>query len=197
MSKRALEETNYELIKAHILDPANSPLSPEQENMLDRITSAAKVLDKNPIQRQAVALHKAKFNEISIRQAYEDVKMAMRLYNTIHTFDYDFWKIWLINDIVKNIDRCRNRGTHHDLKTIAAEHANLIKAIGEKPEISDDPQRNEKHAFYILVQNNNTNVKIDIDNLHKLPIGTLNELNKTLFSGREISIEEAQEEMNT
>ena len=67
----------------------------------------------------------------------------------------------------------------------------------EKPENMDDPLRNEKHAFYILVQNNNTTVKLDIDNLHKLPDGTLRELNKALFSGKEITIEEAEQEMNS
>jgi len=197
MSKKALEDTSYELIKAHILNPEESPLSFEHQLMLDRVLSAAKVLDKNPVQRIAVALHKAKFPDISQRQAYEDMKIAMRVYNTLHTFDFDFWKTWLINDIVKNIERARSMGTHHALKVIALEHANMIKAIGEKPENIDDPLRNEKHAFYILVQNNNTSVKIDIDNLHKLPEGTLKELNRSLFSGKEITIDEAAEEMNS
>ena len=47
------------------------------------------------------------------------------------------------------------------------EHANLIKAMGEKPEMETDPKRNEKHQFYILVQVNNRNVKVDLNNLHK------------------------------
>jgi hypothetical protein len=197
MSKLALADTRYELIKAHIIDPDNSPLSKENQFILERILCAAKILDKNPTIKTAVALHKVKYKEISRSQAYEDIKLAMKLYNTIHTFDFDFWKIWLMNDIVKNIERARNIGSHHALKVIALEHANMIKAIGEKPENMDDPLRNEKHAFYILVQNNNTTVKLDIDNLHKLPDGTLRELNKALFSGKEITIEEAEQEMNS
>jgi len=197
MSKKALEDTSYELIKAHIIDPENSPLSPQYQDMLDRVLSAAKVLDKNPIKRTAVALHKAKFPEITQVQAYSDLKIAMRVYNTLHTFEFDFWKTWLINDIVKNIERARSMGTHHALKVIAMEHANMIKAIGEKPDAIDDILRNEKHSFYILVQNNNTSVKIDIDNLHKLPEGTLRELNRSLFSGKEITIDEAEQEMNS
>ena len=197
MSKRALEETKYELIKAHIIDPDNSPLSEEHRIMLDRIVSVAKILDKNPIQKQAVALHRVKFPEISMFQAYQDIKFAMRLYNSIHVFDFDFWKLWTINDIVKNIERARNMNNHQSLKVIAMEHANMLKAIGEKPIDAEDPLRNEKHDFYILVQNNNTSVKLDINNLSKLPESTLRELNKALFAGKEITVEEAEQEMNS
>jgi hypothetical protein len=197
MSKRALEETKYELIKAHIVDPDNSPLSLEHQEMLDRIISVSKILDKNPIQKQAVALHKVKYPHITLVQAYQDIKFAMRMYNSMHVFDFDFWKIWIINDIVKNIERARNLNNHQSLKVIAMEHANMLKAIGEKPLDAEDPLRNEKHAFYILVQNNNTSVKLDINNLSKLPESTLRELNKALFAGREITVEEAEQEMNT
>ncbi len=119
------------------------------------------------------------------------------MYNCMHVFDFDFWKIWIINDIVKNIERARNLNNHQSLKVIAMEHANMLKAIGEKPLDAEDPLRNEKHAFYILVQNNNTSVKLDINNLSKLPESTLRELNKALFAGREITVEEAEQEMNT
>lgn len=197
MSKRALEETKYELIKAHIIDPDNSPLNEEHQEMLARIISAAKILDKNPIQKQAVALHLQKYNNISKVQAYQDIKFAMRMYNSLHVFDYDFWKTWLINDIIKNIERCRNMHSHQAFKVIAIEHANMIKALGEKPLDAEDPLRNEKHAFYILVQNNNTSVKLDINNLSKLPESTLKELNKALFAGKEITTDEAELEMNS
>ncbi|MCX6231127.1 MAG: hypothetical protein NTZ33_06245 [Bacteroidetes bacterium] len=196
MSKKALEDTKYELIKSHLIDPDSSPLSTEHQVLLDRIISASKVLDKNPIQKQAVALHRAKYTNISLSQAYEDIKLAMRMYNTLYTFDFDFWKTWLINDIVKNIEKARNIGSHQALKVIAIEHANMIKAIGEKPENLEDPLRNEKNSFFILVQNNNsTSIKLDINNLHKLPDASLRELNKALFAGKEISITDAEEEM--
>lgn len=46
MSRTALEDTKYELIKAHVLDPDNSPLSAEKQEMLDRVISATKCLIK-------------------------------------------------------------------------------------------------------------------------------------------------------
>lgn len=197
MSRKALEDTSYELIKAHILNPDSSPLTEEHQELLDRVISVAKILDKNPIQKQAIAIHTAKNPDISKNQAWKDIQMAIRLFNSIHTFDFDFWQTWLINDIVRNIERCRNNGTPQAYRVIAMEHANLIKALGERPEELEDPRRTEKHAFYVLVQNNNTTVKIDMNNLEKLPVGTLQELNKALFGGKEITDTEAEEIFKT
>ena len=193
MSRKALEDTRYELIKAHILEPENSPLSDEQQGILDRVIAVAKILDKNPNQKQAVALHQAKFPLLSRTQAYEDIRLAMRLFNTIHTFSYEFWQTWLINDIVRNIERCRNTATPQAYKVIAMEHANLIKALGERPEEMEDPRRTEKHAFYILIQNNSSTFKIDMKNLETLSPQALQELNKALFAGEEITEPEAQQ----
>ncbi len=187
MSRKALEDHKYEAIKAHILEPDNSPLSDEHQEIMDRVISLAKVLDKNPIQKQAIAIHQAKYPHLSRTQAYEDSHLAVRLFNTIHTFNFDFWQTWLINDIVRNIEKCRNNGNPQALKVIAMEHANLIKALGDRPEELEDPRRNEKHSFYILVQNNNATFKLDMSNIEKLPLLTLNELNKALFGGQEIN----------
>lgn len=197
MSRTALEETNYESIKAHMIDPDNSPLSVEKKEMLERVISASKVLDKNPVQKHAVGLHQQKFPNISRAQAYEDLRMAVRLFNTLHTFDYDLWRTWLLNDIVENIRKCRNGESGKDRRVIAMEHANLIKIIGEKPDDLPDPKRNEKHQFYILIQNDNRQVKIDINNLKDLPEAALRELNRAIYGGNEITETDAEEIMGT
>jgi hypothetical protein len=197
MSRTALEDTNYELIKAHMIDPDNSPLSPEKQEMLDRVISASKVLDKNPVQKHAIGLHQQKYPNISRAQAYEDLRMAVRLFNTLHTFDYDLWRTWLLNDIVENIRKCRNGESDKDRRVIAMEHANLIKIIGEKPDELPDPKRNEKHQFYILIQNDNRQVKIDINNLKDLPEAALRELNRAIYGGNEITETDAEEIMST
>ncbi|MFZ4401481.1 MAG: hypothetical protein ACOYO1_15705 [Bacteroidales bacterium] len=199
MSKKALEDTKYELIKAHVLDAENSPLNEEQQFLYKRVISVSKILDDHPIQKQAVALHLAKFESegLSRSQAYEDVRIALRLFPSLHNFEFDFWKTWILNDCVKNIERCRKIGTHQSLKVIEFAHSNMLKAIGEKPECLDDPKRTEKNNFFLLFQNMNTQVSIDIDNLHKLPNSTIKELNRALFAGKEITVTDAEQEMNT
>ena len=197
MSKKALEDTKYELIKAHILDPDSSPLSYEKQEQLERVIDASKILDKNPIQKHAVNLHRMKYSHISQAQAYEDVRIAVRLFNSVHTFDYDMWRTWLLNDIISNIEKCRNKDTHQDRKIIAMEHANLLKVIGEKPEEIPDPERNEKHQFYILIQNDNRQLKIELNGLQDLPTAALQELNRAIYGGKEITEADVEELMKS
>lgn len=197
MSRTALEDTKYELIKGYMLNPETSELPEEQRELLDRVISATKVLDKNPIQKQAVALHQQKYPDISRAQAYEDLRLGVRLFNTLHSFDYDLWRTWLLNDIVRNIENCRNAKSDKDRRVIAMEHANLIKAIGEKPQDLPDPKRNEKHQFYILIQNNNQQIKVDLNSLKDLPTAALQELNRAIYGGNEITDVDVEELMNS
>jgi hypothetical protein len=197
MAHKAIEDTNYEIIKAHILNPEDSPLPDDQKEMLDRISSAAKILDKNPFHRNAVAILMHKYPNIGKNRAYADLRLASRLFNSIHSFDYDFWHTWLINDIVRNIQNCENQMDASHRKIIAIEHANLLKAIGEKPEEVQYPAKNEKHQFYLLIQNNNQQIKIDVNNLGNLPPTALRELNKIIFTGEEITEDQANQIMKT
>jgi hypothetical protein len=80
---------------------------------------------------------------------------------------------------------------------MAMEHANLLKAIGVKPQDLPDPKRMEKHQFYIMIQNNNQQVKVDLNNLQDLPPATLQEINKFIYGGSEISESDAEQIMNS
>ena len=197
MSRKALEDTNHEMIKAYILYPDEAPLPAEKKEMLDRVISVSKVLDKNPIQKNAVALHQQKYPDISRSQAYEDIRLAVKLFNSLQHFDYDLWHTWALNDIVRNIQACEKKNDHQYRKIIALEHANLIKAIGDRPDELPDPTRNEKHQFYILVQNNNQQIKIDINSLKDLQVAVREELNKVIWGGQEITETTAEEIMKT
>lgn len=188
MSRKALTDQKHEKIMAHILDPENSPLPPELKEQLNRVVSVSKLLDQHTTIKNAVAIHMSKFKEISRATAYRDVALARRVYNSTHEFDYDYYRMWLINDIIENIERCRNKEkeSYQYRRVIAMEHANLLKAIGEKPEELPDPKRQEKHNFFLMINVNGENVKIDFNNLHKLPEATIRELNRILMGGREI-----------
>jgi hypothetical protein len=197
MTQISLANTDYETIKQHILDPKNSNLPEHLQPVLDRWYSATKLLDKYPIRKHALALHKKKFPHISLATAYRDLENAAKLYNSYQTFDYDFWLNWTLNDITENIKTCRNIGGTQERKIIAQEHANLLKAIGERPTEADDPNRHEKNSFYIMVNLNGAVTKVDLNNLKDVPGRTLRELNKMLFSGQEITDVEAEEIMNS
>ncbi len=209
MPRIAIEDVQYEKIKAHVIDPENSLLNDEQKRMLDRIVSVAKILDKNPVQKNAVAIHMKKYPEIGRTRAYMDVRMAIKLFNTLHSFDFDFWQSWMVNDIVRNINRAREELAKTDsnkqagaiLRVIAMEHANLVRAIGDKPPELSDPRLIEKHDFYLYIQINKGDktqeIKVDHNKLRNLPQSALSELNKILFADKEISEKEAEKIMKT
>lgn len=209
MPRIAIEDVQHEKIKAHVIDPENSLLTDEQQGMLDRIVSVAKILDKNPVQKNAVAIHMKKYPEIGRTRAYMDVRMAIKLFNTLHSFDFDFWQSWMVNDIVRNITRAREELAKTDsdkqagaiLRVIAMEHANLVRAIGDKPPELSDPRLTEKHDFYLYIQINKGDktqeIKVDHNKLRNLPPSALSELNKILFAGKEINEQEAEKIMKT
>jgi hypothetical protein len=197
MSRTSLEDTNFELIKSHVLDPEHSPIPEEQKDLLDRVITAAKILDKHPVQKQAAAILRTKYPHIGLTRAYYDLRLAARLFNSFHTFDYDFWHSWLINDIIKSIEHCRNSKSESSDKTIAMEHANLLKAIGTKPIDLPDPLRNEKHQFNIIIQANGSETKLNLRNLKNISETTFQEINKAIYGGSEITDVEAIEIMKT
>jgi hypothetical protein len=193
MNKVSIEETPYELIKAHIIDPGNSPLSEQRQEQLNRIMTAVKIMDKNPIRKNAFNLLHQKYPHLGKTQLYEDLKLATRLYNTVHEFDWDFYRCWMINDIMDNILTCKKTKTDIGRRIIAMEHANMIRVIGQKPEEAEDPNRSEKHQYYILIQHNHQEVKIELEQLEKLPDATIREINRIIYGGDEISETDAAE----
>ena len=102
-----------------------------------------------------------------------------------------------MGDIVKNIEKCRNAESDKDRRVIAMEHANLIKILGVKPDELPDPKRNEKHQFYILIQNDNRQFKINVNDLKDVPEAAIRELNRAIYGGNEITDIDAEEILKT
>jgi hypothetical protein len=192
MSRLELEDKKYELIKNHCLDPESDELSSKDKEILDRWIAASKILDNYPNRRHAAALLMTKFPDISRSTAYTDLNHASKLFNSLQSFDYDWWHQWLLNDISKHIVACREAG---DRKNWAAGHANLLKAIGEKPDEFVDPKRHEKKDVYLAIQINNNTIKIDPDKLKNLQPGTYKNLIDALT--KDIDTEEAKVIMDT
>jgi hypothetical protein len=197
MSYLSLEDQPAELIKAHILDPENSPLPEQCRELMTRVVSMYKTLDKHPVAKNAIKYHRTLYPEISSSMAYRDLILARQMFNNYQDFDFDFWLNWTIGDITANILKCRDTGLSSDRKIIAMEHANLSRILGKRPDVPIDPLRNAKHEFYIMVNLNGKSAKLDINSLHKLPRNTIDELNRMLFSGNEIDEQGAVEIMNS
>ena len=195
MAKKSLEDQRHELIKAHILDPTNTPLSPTDAETLDRVMDMARLLDRYPIEKDAVAIHMHKYKSIKRTAAYQDARMAKRIYNQLNNFQYDFTFSWLINDIMRNIDRWRKNSDPAAGRVIAMEHANMIKALGDRPVKDIDPKLMEAHQFVIPIQINNNSYNFDLEKLLDLPDGMRKKISDALVA--EISDDEAKNIMQS
>lgn len=187
-----LEDQSYELIQQHIIDPEHSPLPVELQDKLNRVVSAAKLLDDYPDDTHVINLMLRKYN-VTRTQIRKDIALAKQLYKTNHTFDWDFWNAWQIKDQVELIRECRLRG---DLKAWNNAKKTLLAMIGEKPEAIDDPKRMEKNTFVIQVNaGTGDKVNINLDTMRSLSPDDRKRIIDTLYQ----SVDEAQVEeiMNT
>jgi hypothetical protein len=188
MTTKHIEDYHFLHIKAAILDPDSVELTPEQQDMLHRYGSASRTLDRYPVMRNAVRIHRNKFPDISQALAYRDLQYASRLFNSRHTFDFDFWQTWMINTTVKMIQLSE---AAQDFKGMGAGLTLLQKAIGERPEQETDPKLLEKHNFFIQINNNNQTVSVDLDKLHLIPKEDRERMAADFYT--EISDEEAKD----
>lgn len=188
----ALEDHQWQTIKSAILDPGNIVLDPEQQTMLERWVNASRLMDRYPNKKNAIAIHRKKYPEISISTAYRDMDAAMRLFNSLQTFDFDWWHTWMLNNTVDLIRRCM---TANDLKSWASAMAVLKKIIGEKPLEELDPKLVQKHTFIIMVGRQGNQVPVDISRTDHFSPQTRKELSDALFE--EVSESEALEIMNS
>ena len=194
MSKElhSFEHIPWEIIKSYLANSDSVELSEEHRNMLDRVFSLQRILQRYPQMRTAIAIHRSKFPEINKTTAYNDHLMARKLENTYHTFDYEFYNNWLINDTLDAIQAARSKG---DIKNWIAGLAVLKKVIGERPVQETDPKLIEKHTFLIQINNMKEGVRIDIDQLDKIPMAVRKDIADAVWE--EIDEEQAGKMMNS
>jgi hypothetical protein len=165
--RKALEDQDFENIKSYLLEGNEAALPAHQKLMLDRWVAASKLLDKNPVMKNAVAILRLKFPGLSRTQAYEDCRNAIRMFNSKKDFDFDLWHNWLLDDIIKLCIKARESG---DLKSWALAQRNLIAALGEAPAQDIDPKLLEKHPIVIPIQVNNNTYNVDFNKFLSLSI---------------------------
>ena len=159
-----LIEQHYTAIQAHILDPDNSPLPEKLRPMMNRVLTAAKLLDSYPVEGHIIRLMQAKYS-VTATTVRKDIQLAKTLFKTNHTFDWDFWQAWQLKDQMELIREAKLRG---DLKAWNNAKKVLHQIIGDKPEAVEDPRRMERNTFNIQVNYNGQTMVIDFDKLRSL-----------------------------
>ncbi len=178
MNNKSIHDLHHQLVKAHFESPEQSPLPKSKQEILDRAMAGAKILSKNPVRKNAVALLRALYPGISRSTAFRDLTLADSLFPSVRTFDYDSWNNFLLNDIVATIQKCRKINTVAAYEVMVMEHANLLKVIGSKPKEQPDPTRDEPRQYFLMMQDIDPKVKVDRQVLADLPVTGKKELIK-------------------
>ncbi|MCP3895973.1 MAG: hypothetical protein GY706_15290 [Bacteroides sp.] len=189
--RKSLEEQNYELIQAHIIDPEGSSLPEELKQQFARVLQVARLLDDYPNESHIINVMLAKYR-ITRTQIRKDLALAKELFKTQHTFDWDFWFAWQIKDQMELIRQAKIKG---DLKNWNNAKKTLMVMIGEKPAAIDDPRRMENNTFYIQVNNNGNPINVNLDAIRKLPEEDLKQLVDSMYEP--IDESNAEELMNS
>ena len=147
-----LIEQHYTAIQSYILDPEGNPLPEKLRPQMNRVLTAAKLLDSYPVEGHIIKLMQAKYS-VTATTVRKDIQLAKTLFKTNHTFDWDF------------IREAKLRG---DLKAWNNAKKVLHKIIGDKPEAVEDPRRMERNVFNIQVNYNGQTMVIDFDKLRSL-----------------------------
>ncbi len=175
--RKSLEEQNYELIQAHIIDPEGSELPAELQRQFARVLQVARLLDDYPNESHIINVMLAKYR-VTRTQIRKDLTLAKELFKTQHTFDWDFWFAWQIKDQMELIRQSKLKG---DLKNWNNAKKTLMAMIGEKPAAIDDPRRMENNTFYIQINNNGNPINVNLDAIRKLPEEDLKQLVDSMY----------------
>ena len=159
-----LIEQHYTAIQSYILDPEGNPLPEKLRPQMNRVLTAAKLLDNFPVEGHIIRLMQAKYS-VTATTVRKDIQLAKTLFKTNHTFDWDFWQAWQLKDQMELIREAKLRG---DLKAWNNAKKVLHKIIGDKPEAVEDPRRMERNVFNIQVNYNGQTMVIDFDKLRSL-----------------------------
>ena len=189
---KPIEDLAWQSVKRAIVDPDHCTLPEEQIVMLNRIVSLARLLDRHPQGKTALNIHQQKYSEICRSTALNDLRYARELNVSHASFDYEFWHNWLVNDIVNQIQSAKERG---DLRNWSDGHANLLRAIGEKPTSEMDPKLIEKHTFIIHLNQESKTVNINMKEIDSYSRDQLKALSDGIYT--EISEDDAEEIFKT
>jgi len=136
-----------------------------------------------------------KFN-IQRWQAYADIRSSERLFNSVSRVDKDFYKRWLIEDMMLLIVKAKGQprkmdedgnmaeAKETDFKAWNSAHTNLIKLLGfdRKEEDLPDPSIFEQHNYFTVVMVNGKPQRMDNSEFLSLPVAKKNQLVDALFA---------------
>lgn len=199
MAKKAISDTTYDRIQAWCLDPDSANLSEKDKEIFDRWDSADNFMRRYPNKKHAAGMMQKKYPTLSRSQIYIDLDNAQRLFGSMTRVDKDYYREWLVDEIIKHIKRAKKmledstiEKKFPALKSITDSHANLIRALRLDKEDKEqiDPALFEQNTFYAIINIGGQSYKADMDEILQLQPSSLKHIMEAF--NKPIDIEDAK-----
>ncbi len=187
MLEKNHENTALEHIQAWLREPGTEELSAKEIEIYDRLDFC---YDQLKIDRPVVVARKLmKKYGYTDRSAYYDIQRCQKLFNPINRRDLEWIRNFIVDDAILQIQVAREK---FDQRAWNRARADLIKmyAIDKKDKAAIDPEMLGRNNYYITINYGAKAKKINMDELHKLPVNKRVELTSFLF--QDVEIEDAK-----
>ena len=191
-------DDSYANIYKWINNPTAPELTQKDKDFYDRLVFAYEQLRIESKSNTVARLIKR--YSLSQSQAYKDINNAIALFNPIYLQDKEFVKVFLIENIMRNIRRLdmADNDRPYKFKMLDRLYSQLYKVAGlDQNNEKIDPEMLGGNKFYAQFIFNNTEqqVFVDFDNKKAVPEKTQKELIE--FSYENIDINQATEFLET
>lgn len=193
--KNAIEKVidkDYEEISFFYAKGESEKLTESQQLILERWRSADSILRKFPQKMIAARKLKARYPEISERQALIDIDNACKFWNIYKPVDRDFLNRWFIDQLLSEI---ANKFASQASK--AKNLATLGKYIENMPDMNIDPHHFEKNDVYIQININSQTISLSEKDIMNFPKSVRETILSQLYQNNEITEDIAGEIMES
>lgn len=166
-------------------------LSDSDKKIYERWDFCDNQLRKYGKQRDVENMMRIKFPNISISQIKRDIENTRRLFNSITTINKDYEKLFLIEDIKETMLEAKKTG---NLNARTKAQKNLYLALGLDKDDVIDLSKLENHEYYLTIGTRDSILKIDLMNIHEMPLTARKRISDVLES--EITEAEAYQILN-
>jgi hypothetical protein len=173
------EDITFDRIRAWLNEPDAEEISETDRKIYDRWDYA---YDQLKIEKPSAVINRLvhKF-EISKAHAYKDLHNCQKLLNPINRHDLDWIRNFLIDDAQLQIKVARENVDHRAWQKARSD---LIRiwAIEKGEKTGIDPELLGRNEYYVTINFGDKVEKINMNELHKMPVNKRVELTEYLFN---------------
>ncbi len=185
MAKLLAADSSYLRIYDWVMNRDSVYISDKDKEIFDRLDFCDNQLRKYSKQRDVESMMRVKYPNISITQIKNDIACTKRLFSVINTFNKDYEKLFLLEDIKDTMIQARKKG---DLNARTKAQKNYSQVLGlDKDDI--DESKLENHQYVLTIATKESVLKINLLEIGQLPFTSKKRISDSLES--DMSVDDA------